>query len=382
VSRQAQPPVPPRVGGGRHKVSKKRAAKWRDESIYDAKPVHKNDNDLDLESYLVEREEVKVNKEVDTQTDTFAPLPAEKPYIPAKRGIDASTQMTEEDQPFHFDRDVAPLLEVLVGKTIEQSLLEVEQEEEIQSISQDLERLLGEKVAENEADRQREQETIDAFIQKEKHKSAQRQRLREQAAVRQKVAALRLMKQVWPELQENASRSLESIGRWRTPVTHVIRSDFLPWLYQETDRALQQRHLGEQLLDDMLVRIVAEHEDRTRPVCEERRQAREAAEAERKEREGRVRIFLQASSLGLEEDQVVGPIKVSVQDSIKDVEDKIAAWLQENGIQVTLPAEGLLHLALNGRELSQDSKLLDEQVEDNAKLEVLLPQAEGGEGAE
>ena len=45
------------------------------------------------------------------------------------------------------------------------------------------------------------------------------------------------------------------------------------------------------------------------------------------------------------------------------------------GIEVDIPEEGLLHIALDGRELPPDSRLLDEQVNDNAQLEVVLPNA-------
>jgi hypothetical protein len=52
------------------------------------------------------------------------------------------------------------------------------------------------------------------------------------------------------------------------------------------------------------------------------------------------------------------------------------------GLSVTLPADGLLHLALAGRALSASSRLVDEHIGDLDKLEVLLPllsdEQEGG----
>ena len=39
-------------------------------------------------------------------------------------------------QLFHFDLEVQPILEVLVGKTVEQALLEVMEEEELASLRQ------------------------------------------------------------------------------------------------------------------------------------------------------------------------------------------------------------------------------------------------------
>ena len=44
-----------------------------------------------------------------------------------KRGVDADTQ-TDPAILWDFDEEVAPLLDVIVGKTLEQALLEVTEE--------------------------------------------------------------------------------------------------------------------------------------------------------------------------------------------------------------------------------------------------------------
>ena len=60
------------------------------------------------------------------------PRPEEPPYVPKKTGIDAETQI--ESDLFDFDYEVAPMLSVIVDKTLEQALLEVEEEEELRAI--------------------------------------------------------------------------------------------------------------------------------------------------------------------------------------------------------------------------------------------------------
>jgi radial spoke head protein 3 len=68
-----------------------------------------------------------------TQTDNFlnrAPSPL---YIPQKCGVDVATQIIEGDL-FDFDFEVKPILELLVGKTLEQALMEVNEEEELATI--------------------------------------------------------------------------------------------------------------------------------------------------------------------------------------------------------------------------------------------------------
>lgn len=105
-------------------------------------------------------EELSYNIElshIECQTDPLLDRPATPLFIPAKSGKDVATQIEDGEvgalelkmylksniyifytliplyvpQLFDFDKEVQPLLEVLIGKTIEQSLLEVMEEEEL-----------------------------------------------------------------------------------------------------------------------------------------------------------------------------------------------------------------------------------------------------------
>jgi hypothetical protein len=68
-----------------------------------------------------------------TQTDAFLDRAPSPLYIPQKSGVDAATQV-KEGELFDFDFEVGPLLEVMVGKTIEQALMEVHEEEELEML--------------------------------------------------------------------------------------------------------------------------------------------------------------------------------------------------------------------------------------------------------
>ena len=59
--------------------------------------------------------------------------PPTPPYVPKKTGIDKITQIEDYDL-FDYDREVQPILNVLLTKTVEQALLEVEEETEINEI--------------------------------------------------------------------------------------------------------------------------------------------------------------------------------------------------------------------------------------------------------
>ena len=89
---------------------------------------------LDLTPYLTEREEQRSTTTASEQTDGFLEQPPPAPYVPPKTGIDVETDMTES-QPFDEGREgEAMLVDVLVEKTLEQALLEAEQEHELEGI--------------------------------------------------------------------------------------------------------------------------------------------------------------------------------------------------------------------------------------------------------
>ena len=84
--------------------------------------------DVQTEQYLEELTDTVPESENTTQTDAFLDRPATPLYVPLKVGIDTATQI-EQGELFNFDLEVEPMLEVLVGKTMEQALQEVCEEE-------------------------------------------------------------------------------------------------------------------------------------------------------------------------------------------------------------------------------------------------------------
>lgn len=63
----------------------------------------------------------------------FHPRPPTPKYVPKKTGIDKITQIEDYDL-FDYDREVTPILNVLLTKSVEQALLEVEEETELEQI--------------------------------------------------------------------------------------------------------------------------------------------------------------------------------------------------------------------------------------------------------
>lgn len=86
--------------------------------------------DVQTDLYLEELNDKVPEAIAMTQTDAFinrAPSPL---YIPRKSGLDVATQIYDGEL-FDFNMEVAPILDVIVGKTLEQALMEVNEENEL-----------------------------------------------------------------------------------------------------------------------------------------------------------------------------------------------------------------------------------------------------------
>ncbi len=87
---------------------------------YDIKPSPNPKIEVNLQFFLQDPNNLPPKTEiVDTQTDKFEEIIIEEVYIPKKTGIDASTQVGD-DELFVFDREVAPIVNVIITKTLEQ----------------------------------------------------------------------------------------------------------------------------------------------------------------------------------------------------------------------------------------------------------------------
>lgn len=118
----------------------KKSNKNKKMSPFDIKPTPNPRIPINLSFFLTDQDNRKPKvKNVVAQTDNFnqkvvlETAVAEAEYVPKKTGIDAFTQV-ENDELFNFDNEVTPIVDVIISKTLEQSLLEIEEEEEIEKM--------------------------------------------------------------------------------------------------------------------------------------------------------------------------------------------------------------------------------------------------------
>lgn len=89
--------------------------------------------DIQTDLYLEELADVIPEADISTQTDSFLDRPASPIFIPKKSGDDVATQIEQGDL-FDFDIEVQPLLDIIVGKTLEQAIFEVLEERELAAL--------------------------------------------------------------------------------------------------------------------------------------------------------------------------------------------------------------------------------------------------------
>ncbi|XP_020390161.1 radial spoke head protein 3 homolog isoform X1 [Rhincodon typus] len=211
--------------------------------------------EVQTELYLEELSDRIEEVDVDTQTDAFLDKPQTPLFIPGKTGKDVATQI-EEGELFDFDIEVKPVLEVLVGKTIEQALLEVMEEEELanlRALQRDFEELRNAELAEV----QRMEEKERRHREEKKRRMAQQQGvLKKEKDTSDKIAARAFAQTYLADLIPTVFSTLRDNGYFYDPVERDVEKVFLPWLMEKVKKSIEKRILGRTLLDIILRNVV------------------------------------------------------------------------------------------------------------------------------
>ncbi|CAI2732202.1 unnamed protein product [Schistosoma spindalis] len=191
------------------------------------------------------------------QTDDFLDRPPTPLYVPAKVGVDVMTQIYEGDL-FDFDLEVTPILEVLIGKTIEQSLLEIAEEEELASI----------RAQQNAFEEIRQADLLEVARLTERERRIQEEKERRKAQflavieqekeLTTKVTAQAFAKAYLADLQTHVFNNLTETGYFYDPIERDIEEGFLPWLMEQIDEELELWNDACLLLDGMIREVVQE----------------------------------------------------------------------------------------------------------------------------
>lgn len=212
--------------------------------------------EVQTELYLEELSDRIEEADIDTQTDAFLDRPPSPLFVPAKTGKDVATQILEGDL-FDFDIEVKPILEVLVGKTMEQALLEVMEEEELANLRQqqrEFEELRNAELVEMQ--RLEEQERRHSE-EKERRMKQQREVLKKERETAEKIAARAFAQSYLADLVPSVFSTLRDNGYFYDPVERDVEQGFVPWIMDEVAKRVDKTVLGRTMLD-MIIREVVQ----------------------------------------------------------------------------------------------------------------------------
>ena len=237
--------------------------------------------DVQTENFLEELTDKVPEVDEETQTEAFMDRPPSPLFMPAKIGLDRETQIEPGDL-FDFDREVAPILEVLVGKTLEHSMMEVLEEEELANIRQHQAEFQQMRNAELAEVQRMEAEARRKAEEKERRVAQEKKRMAQEGDLRDKVAARAYAKQYLVGLHNNVFSSLTEQGHFFDPLVREVQEQFMPWLLDAMAGKIDKATLAEKMLDGLVRHALA----RNRQIFADKL-AREAAEKAAREEEER-----------------------------------------------------------------------------------------------
>jgi radial spoke head protein 3 len=241
--------------------------------------------------YLFVYTDRPVEVDANTQTEAYLDRPPSPLFVPAKSGADAASQV-DVAEIFDFDSECAPLLEVLVGKTLQTSMLEVMEEEELAAIRRRQDEFEEERNAELLEVQRLEAEAARKFAEKSRRMAQEKERKRLQAELKEKVAARSFARTYLSEMNATVFSDLERDGAFFDPVKKEVQDVFLPWLFdsvaaQATSVATAHR-VADDLIRSALAAAAALHaeakqaEDKAKAEAQAKKTAAQTASSETK----------------------------------------------------------------------------------------------------
>ncbi|XP_039294011.1 radial spoke head protein 3 homolog B [Nilaparvata lugens] len=211
--------------------------------------------DVQTEVYLEELFDNPTTNNVSIQTSIFHDRPDSPPFIPAKVGTDVATQIMPGEL-FDFDVEVRPILEVLVGATLEQAIIEVLEEDQLASIRANQRRLREIKAAE-EAEYERLEEEETRKRQEKDRRITEHMRACElQKEVEERVAAAVLTTGYIADLLPSVLEGLNLSGYLRDNIKEDVENNFLSWIMQEVTLEMRKVVDNRDILSDIVREVL------------------------------------------------------------------------------------------------------------------------------
>jgi len=288
-------------------------------------------SEVDLSLYLIDHESTRREvKDEQTQVDDFKERPITPEYVPRKTGIDQSTQVDDVTDLFDFNSEVAPMLEVIIKKTLEQALFEIQEEEELIALEQEVVRYNEEKEKELQWQIEKETEYTAEILVKQNHLHALKAKSRHQKEVKRRVAGSRCIREIFPSVLEEATTELFAERVWSVTETEEMSRHMMAIITNQAKERLEEYNMCAKMVEELLL------------AADERFLSTSAYVPPPPPRPLVIRLVLLAESTGSDEDIVLGPFHVTERESVGEVERKIEVELKRKKLDLSPPPSGFL----------------------------------------
>jgi hypothetical protein len=173
-------------------------------------------------------------------------------YHPKPAGVSVHTQIEPHDL-FDFDLAVEPVLEVLIGKCLDQSQVEVLEEEELKRLKLQRDRFEEERLALIAESQRLVAATQRRHEEKERRMQQEQERLQRERLVARKIAARTAAKAFIAGLPNVVLKRLEHAGHFQDPVVEQVEHAFLPWLTRKVATSMEDVGEARRLVDDLIM---------------------------------------------------------------------------------------------------------------------------------
>lgn len=189
------------------------------------------------EPTLYEIDDRPIEDDLATANETYIERPPTPQFIEDEPGIDVATQVGENDL-FDFDREVRPMIKVIVQHTLLRALAEVHEEVEVENISKHRDRYEFERNT-ILAELQRLEAKAQRKFEEDKRRREQREKVQKEISKLNHDLSSRGFAEFYAtDVVLNAMDLLEERGFFYDEVEREVSETFLPWLSQELAGAL------------------------------------------------------------------------------------------------------------------------------------------------
>ncbi|XXQ31134.1 Radial spoke protein 3 [Plasmodiophora brassicae] len=220
-------------------------------------------------------------KEMAVQTEPSEDCPDPRLFPPVHTGVSVATEIGPGDL-FDFDREVAPILEVLVAKTCDQAVMDVVSEEELKAIERQQVRF--EQMRNVEVAELQRLEAREARFAAEKHRRLEQERERRsrEVDVARKMAARTVAKNTLDSMQQVVLGTMVARSAFVDPVVDEVEHKFIPWLSDAASNVLDEAAVSRQVTEGVVLDALAHRRQQDDAITEERQGLLQTIEEERR----------------------------------------------------------------------------------------------------